>query len=143
VEALADILDLDLAEVEVPQARTSPAAVGHAHLVETLRHATAADDFGQYRLRGGFRLARHLQRCDQIGDAVVDADLDDLNEVLGDRPATWPEGDAALEAYVLADDGKHDAALVMLFHRRLSRAHLLLGPPGSAMTKHHTVAPIE
>jgi hypothetical protein len=117
--------------------------VGHQHLVEILRHATAADEFGQYRLRGGFRLARHLQRLDEIGDAVVDADLDDLHALLGERPTTWEQGDAALEAYVLADDGRNDDALVMLFHRRLTRAQLLLGPPGSAMTKHHRVAPID
>jgi len=143
VEALADILTIDLPEVEMPAARTSREAVGHAHLVEVLRHATAADEFGQYRLRGGFRLARHLQRCDEIGDAVVQADLDDLGKLLGVRPTTWQDGDAALEAFVLADDGEHDEALVLLFHRRLTRAHALLGPPGSAMTTHHTVAPIE
>ena len=153
VEALADILSLDLpegdlsdaerAEMEFPEARTSPGVVGHQHLVEILRHATAADEFGQYRLRGGFRLARHLQRLDEIGDAVVDADLDDLHALLGERPTTWEQGDAALEAYVLADDGRNDEALVMLFHRRLTRAQLLLGPPGSAMTKHHRVAPID
>jgi len=143
VEALADILSIDLPGVEIPEPRMSPAAVGHAHLVGILRHATAADEFGQYRLRGGFRLARHLRRSDEIGDAVVDADLDDLRELLGDRPTTWQEGDVALEAFVLADDGEHDEALVMLFHRRLTRAHALLGPPGSAMTTHHPVAPID
>jgi len=153
VEALADILSIDLpkgdlpdtalAEMEFPDPWSSPAAVGHAHLVGILRHATAADEFGQYRLRGGFRLARHLRRCDEIGDAVVDADLDDLRELLGDRPTTWQEGDAALETYVLTDDGEHDEALVMLFHRRLTRAHHLLGPPESAMTTHHPVVPIE
>ena len=143
VEALADILHVDLLAVGLPPARTSPAAVGHAHLVSLLRHSSAADEFGQYQLRGGFRLARHLQRFDEIGDAVVAADLDDLMPLLGTRPATWQEGDAALEAFVLTDDGRHDEELVTLFHRRLSRAHALLGPPGSAMTKHHTVRPID
>lgn len=142
VEALADLLGLELPDVPVPDARTSPAAVGHAHLVQVLRHTEAADEFEQYRLRGGFRLARHLQRSDEIGDAVVDADLDDLHALLGTRASSWQEGDAALEAYVLADGGEHDEELVELFHRRLTRAHLLLGPPGSAMTTHHTVAPI-
>jgi aminoglycoside phosphotransferase (APT) family kinase protein len=143
VEALADILGLELPPVDPPPARTSPVAVAHAHLVGLLRSVTAADAFDQYRMRGGFRLARHLQRFDEIGDEVVAADLDDLVPFLGERPATWQEGDAALEAYVLADGGTHDEQLVRVFHRRLTRAHQLLGPPGSAMTRHHTVAPID
>ena len=69
------------------------------------------------------------------------ADLDDLAALLGRRPETWQEGDAALEAFVLADDGARDDALVRLFHRRLWRAHQMLGPPGSAMTRHHPVQP--
>lgn len=101
----------------------------------------AADEFEQYRLRGAFRLARHLQRVDEIGDACVAADLDDLHALLGDRPRTWQEGDAALEEFVLGDDGRHDEELVVLFHRRLWRAHQMLGPPGSAMTRHNSVQP--
>jgi hypothetical protein len=81
-------------------------------------------------------LARHLQRVEEIGSECTDADLDDLRELLGRRPATWQDGDAALERFVLADDGAHDAELVVLFHRRLWRAHQQLGPAGSAMTRH-------
>jgi hypothetical protein len=142
VEALADILGADLPTVSLPEPRTSPMTVGHAHLVGLLRHSVAVDEFEQYRLRGGFRLARHLQRFDEIGDAVVAADLDDLVPLLGTRPATWEDGDAALEAFVLGDDGRHDDELVLLFHRRLTRAHALLGPAGSAMAEHHAVRPI-
>ena len=35
----------------------------------------------------------------------------------------------------------HDEELASLFHRRLWRAHQVLGPPGSAMTRHHPVQP--
>ena len=45
-----------------------------------------------------------------------------------------------VEAFVLADTaGRHDAELVRLFHKRHLRAHMLLGPAGSAMTHHHTI----
>ena len=33
-------------------------------------------------------------------------------------------------------DGARDEELVLLFNRRLWRAHQLMGPAGSAMTKH-------
>ena len=141
VESLAEILGIELPDVAIPDARAPIGAVASRHLVGDLRSITAADEFEQYRLRTAFRLARHLQRVDEIGDACVAADLDDLHALLGRRPETWAEGDAALEAFVLADDGRRDEDLVLLFHRRLWRAHQMLGPPGSAMTRHNPVQP--
>ncbi len=139
VEALAERLGRVLDPVAMPEPRHSPAAVGHAHLVRWLRHFEAADEHAQHEVRTAFRLARHLQRCDEIGAAVVAADLDDLAPLLGTRPATWQEGDAALERFVLADEGRHDEALLRLFHRRTRRAQMLLGPKGSAMARHNPI----
>ncbi|MEU8137016.1 phosphotransferase [Streptodolium elevatio] len=133
VEALADYLGIPLAAPELPDADATSAsavAVPTRHLVDSLRS-------GDYEMRRLFRLARHLQRFDAIGRECAEADLDDLAALLGHRPRTWQEGDAALEEFVIADDGAHDADLVPLFHRRLWRAHQLMGPAGSAMTTHH------
>jgi hypothetical protein len=116
--------------------------VAHQQLVSVLREPLGGDAFGTYRLRGVFRLARHLQRRDEIGAAVTDADLDDLAALLGRRPDGWAEGDLELERFVLDDRGCHDEELVHLFHRRLTRAHWLLGPPGSAMATHHAIRPL-
>jgi hypothetical protein len=106
--------------------------------VRLLRLLETDDEFIRYRARIGFRLARHLQRYDEIGDTLADADLDDLHRLLGKRPATWQDGEAELERFVLADAaaGRHDEALVAVFHRRNLRAQRLLGPAGSAMTRH-------
>jgi hypothetical protein len=140
VEALAEILGVaDLGTVEVPEPRVSPVAVAHEHLVQMLRSVDVADEFDRYRLRTAFRLARHLQRFDEIGDALTEADLDDLRELLGRRPSSWQVGDAALEVFVLADAGVHDEELVRLFHRRFLRYKLALGPLGSAMATHHPI----
>ena len=141
VEALAEILGIELEPPAIPEARVSYGAIAFGHLVHQLRSIVAVDEFEQYRLRGAFRLSRHLARVDEIGDACVAADLDDLHALLGRRVETWQEGDAALEDFVLADDGVHDEQLVTLFHRRLWRAHQMLGPHGSAMTRHHPVQP--
>ncbi|MFM8305127.1 MAG: phosphotransferase [Actinomycetota bacterium] len=139
VEALAEILGVELPAVELPEGRGGVGIVAFVHLVGELRSIEVPDEFARYRLRTAFRLARHLQRVDEIGDACVAADLDDLHAVLGRRPDTAAEGDAALEALVRADDGRLDEALVPLFHRRLWRAHQMLGPAGSAMTRHNPV----
>jgi aminoglycoside phosphotransferase (APT) family kinase protein len=140
-EALAEYLGLELPTVEMPDPRGSPVASAHEHLVRSLRSIAADDEFVGYKLRIAFRLARHLQRFDEIGDALVDADLDDLHGLLGRRPENWQEGDAELERFVLADadTGAYDEVLVPLFHRRNLRAQMLLGPAGSAMARHLTI----
>lgn len=140
IEALAEILGIgELETVEVPDAPVSPVAVAHEHLVRSLRRLDIADEFDRHQIRTAFRLSRHLQRFDEIGDALTEADLDDLRALLGRLPATWQEGDAALEDFVLADQGAHDEELVQLFHRRYLRYKMALGPPGSAMVTHHPI----
>ncbi len=137
-EALGEYLDLELPTVEMPEPRDSIAGSAHEHLVRSLRLLESDDGFVRYKLRTAFRLARHLERVDQIGDAVAAADLDDVHRLLGRRPDSWRDGEAELERFVLADaeEGRHDDALVTLFHRRHLRAQMLLGPAGSAMARH-------
>ena len=138
-EALAEYLQIELPEVEVPQPQQTRVDKTFEHLVRWLRLLQTDDYLVQHDLRLAFRMARHLQRAHQIGNAVVEADLDDLHRVLGKRPATWWEGDQELERFVLADasTGKHDEALVWLFHRRNLRIHMQLGPSGSRMVRHY------
>jgi len=140
IEGLAEILGIDeLDTVEMPEPRDSPVANAHEHLVRSLRTLDLADEYERHQLRIAFRLARHLQRYDEIGDACTEADLDDLQAFLGRRPATWQEGDGALEAFVLADGGAHDEELLQLFHRRYLRYKMLCGPAGSAMARHEPI----
>ncbi|MEX5637294.1 phosphotransferase family protein [Parafrankia sp. FMc2] len=153
VEAYADNFGIDLEQVEVPSPEVGPNAPAFGHLVESLRHFPATDGISStvgmsgasnvstYEARMAFRLARHLQRFNEIGRKVVEADLDDLEPLLGHRPATWQEGEEALEKFVIDDNGVHDNELLHLFNRRTRRAHMLLGPEGSAMAQHHPCQP--
>lgn len=141
-EALAEFLGVELPEVEVPESKRTRAAKTYDHLIESLKVST--DDYLlAHDLRLAFRMARHLKRVSEIGDAVVEADLDDLEPLLGYRPQTWWEGDAALEKFVLADaeTGQYDERLVALFHRRNLRVHMQLGPAGSSMVAHYPTQP--
>lgn len=137
-EALAEELDVELPDIEPMDPVDSPVAAVHRSLVDLLGSVAPDDDYLRYRLRTAFRTARHLQRVDEIGDAALAADLDDLQVLVGERPSGWREADEVLEQFVLADasSGRHDEALVQLFHRRHLRRQALLGPPGSAMTRH-------
>lgn len=142
-EFLAEYMDIELPEVEVPEPRRTRHDNTYAHLVRALRNVRTDDYLLAHEIRLMFRTARHLQRVHEIGDAVVEADLDDLEQLLGWRPTSGEEGDAALERFVLADAdrGHYDEELVKLFHRRNLRTHMLLGPPGSRMVAHRRMQP--
>jgi hypothetical protein len=143
IEALGERLDIDLEPPEIPAAAPTRASIAHEQLIEMLRGTTIDDDYATYRLRVAFRLARYLQREHEVGRDLTKADLDDLVLLLGSRPATWQDGDAALEQFVLSDHGEHDQELCNLFYRRQIRHKATLGPPGSAMAAHHTCQPFK
>ncbi|MGO9101990.1 MAG: phosphotransferase family protein [Mycobacterium sp.] len=141
IEALGERLGLELEPPELPPVSVTRAATAHDQLIGMLRGVTTDDEYVQYRTHVAFRLARYVQREDEVGRELTNGDLDDLVPFLGFRPATWQEGDAALERFVLADRGQHDEQLCQLFYRRQIRHKSALGPPGSAMVAHHRCQP--
>lgn len=142
-EALAEWLDIDLPEVEMPEPRESTASAAFDHLVQLLRNVRVDDDYATYRLRGAFRIARHLQRNDEIGAQVLEANLDDVHRLLDRRFDTWPDAEEALRRFILEEnaDGALDASLCRHFHRRGLRLQMLNGPAGSAMARHIPIQP--
>jgi hypothetical protein len=141
IEALGERLGIGLEAPTIPAAEPTRAAAAHDQLIGMLRSTDVDDDFVAYRLRVAFRLARYLEREDEVGRELSNADLDDLVPLLGQRPATWRDGDAALEEFVLSDHGENDEKLCHLFYRRQIRHKAALGPPGSAMAAHHPCQP--
>jgi aminoglycoside phosphotransferase (APT) family kinase protein len=95
----------------------------------------ASSEFDQYRARALYRLAGHLQRLADVGAAVLDDDLDDMAALLGHRPDSWDAGEAELEQFVIADDGRHDAQLIDLLHRRNWRHWATIAAPGSTLAR--------
>ena len=142
LESLAQFVGVALDEVELPEPEESPVSVAHHHLVRSLRAIRGVDEMSAYQQRIAFRLARHLDRYDEIGSIVVERDLDDLETLLGVRPQSWQEGEDVLERFVLDSGADRDADLIALFNRRLHRQRMLLGPVGSAMTAHLPLRPL-
>jgi aminoglycoside phosphotransferase (APT) family kinase protein len=142
-EAIAEYLGVDLPTVEPIEPRDSRFASAYGHLVQVLRSMDTADVLLKYQLRMAFRLSRHLLRIDEIGDPVVEANLDDIAAVIGHRPSNFHDGEQQLEDYVLADvtTGAHDIELLQLLHRQNLRAQMLNGPRGSAMARHIPLQP--
>lgn len=140
LEGIATVIGVDIPDVSEPRPVVSAYGPAHTHLVRAVEGMVSGEGVDRYRNRMTVRLARHLARVDEIGAAVVDADLDDLADLLGRRPGSWLDGEQELEQYVRNDAGHHDADLVVLFARRLHRARMLNGPAGSWITQHRDVA---
>jgi hypothetical protein len=139
LEGIAYVMGVELEEVQEPDPVGSPFGAAHRHLARSLEDYPPDSGYERYRHRMSVRLARHLERVDELGAGVVSADLDDVHQLLGWRPDDWPESEVELEQFVLSDHGRRDAELIQLFHRRLHRARMLCGPSGSWITRHRLV----
>ena len=143
IETMAEYLGIELEDVSIPAPVSSPVSAPHAHLSRSLGAIKVDDPYVAYQVRIAFRLARHLQRFNEIGAEVVEEDRADVAALIGGRAAAdWDECEAELERFVLADDGAHDRELVVLFNRRWRRYKALTGPAGSAMATHHVMQPL-
>ena len=136
---LGEYLGVDLPSVEPPPARRTRHDAAVAQLVGALGSLRTDDAEAAHAMRLAFRIARHVQRRVEVGDALDEADIDDVAGLLGRRPADWYEAERELEQFVMADAemGRHDPELALLFHRRNLRTHMALGPAGSSMTRHY------
>ncbi len=141
---LGEYLGLELPragiDVEVPPMRRTRHDATMDQLVGSLGSLRTNDAEARHAVRLAFRMARHTQRRSEIGDALDQADVDDVYRLLGGaRPGDWLDAERQLEQFVIADAdiGRHDEALTILFHKRHLRTHMALGPAGSSMTRHY------
>jgi Phosphotransferase enzyme family len=127
--------------IERPELRESHSAATftaapHAHMAASMKAVVdTSSDYEQYQARAWYRLAEHLQRLDDVGAEVLEGDLADLGALLGWRPTTWDEGEAELERFVLADEGRHDAEIIDVLHRRNWRHWATIALPGSPLAR--------
>jgi hypothetical protein len=134
-EDIAAQIGATLDPVERPVASPGRRAATFGHLVGALSNRGPQLSVGDHEQAKLFRVARHLQRVDEIGAAVDAADVEDAAAVLG-RRVEATDLDAALVAFVRASGPEHEAALVRLLDRLVQRQHLLLGPEGSNLLRH-------
>jgi hypothetical protein len=128
-EALAEAMGIELEPYVPPEAKATRFSELHDILLENLRgeHLPAQPDpFLAARLGLAIRLAEHLRRAERFGPAYAEAELDDLGELLGRRPADALEGRRALERGVREWRARREEALVRYFHRSALREEALL-----------------
>jgi Phosphotransferase enzyme family len=134
-ETIAEICGYELEPVNEPETIASSHAPTFAHLTRGIRSLKTATADDAYRQKSLHWVARHLQRVDEIGTPIAQANLEDLAQLLGHRPDA-DRADAELIRFITDADASHDEALVRLLDARAQRAHLLLGPSGSLMLRH-------
>jgi hypothetical protein len=163
LDIMAEVLAVELDAVAAPAATPSTYHTRLRHLVTSMRTlarsepktdlarygivvdptiaerttaSSAADEFVGWRARCAYRLARHLQRVDEIG-ASVDADnRDDIASLTQRELADDAQADDALLAFIDGAEAAHDIELLQLFARRLQRLHMTLGPADSLIVRH-------
>ena len=168
LDILAERLDVELETVAVPESAPSPAHTRLRHLVTSLRtlarsepksdltrygivvdptigepQRTAApvDEFVGWQARCAYRLARHLQRVDEIGETIATDDRAELAGLVGASAPDAAPTDDALLAFIDTVGPERDIDLLRLFSARLQRQHMTLGPADSLIVRHRALQP--
>ena len=129
LEAQAEFIEAPLETLPEPEPVTSPQTLHLKMLALAVEQMDAATDMERYKRSKAAAEVAYLQNQDAYGAAFDTAYLDEIGTILGTRPATIAEGEARLEAFVQADNGKNDAALLRLFHRQELRQCFLADIP--------------
>jgi hypothetical protein len=116
-------------ELDAPPRYTAVGArftEGFGALDAALRDLSPPEPQQQFRLDVAHRVSAFLRRVAEIGPLIEADDLAEAEALLGTRPATAAECDAALEALVAHAEPSMDETLIRFFHRRMSRWQLLV-----------------
>ena len=128
IESIARQADVVLDEVALPE----PASLDYAGVVTGLPSMIGAldvvDGVAAYQRDVVATVARFAARANEFCGGIAAADFDDIEALLGVRPADRASGDALLEQFIADAGPEHDAALIRLLHRRVMRQMLLLEP---------------
>jgi hypothetical protein len=129
LEGLAEFIEVPLETLPEPEPVTGPQTLHLKMLALAVEQMDAATEMARYKRSKAAAEVAYLQNQDRYGAAFDAAYLDEIGAILGRRPATIAEGEAKLEAFVQADDGRNDAALFRLFHRQELRQCFLADIP--------------
>ncbi|MEO8698104.1 MAG: phosphotransferase family protein [Acidimicrobiales bacterium] len=121
LEIMADLEGITLDAPIALQAEATRFVDGFAMLDAALADLSPDEPQQQFRLDVAQRLSAFLRRVNEVGPQIESDDLDEIAELLGTRPTSWRDGDAALESFVAKADDAYDAELIRYFHRRMSR----------------------
>lgn len=126
VEVMAHMLGLELEPFELPAPTPTRSTPAHTALLGLIDAGQDADPFRAFQIANARRIAHWTARTDLYGPALERQDLDEAGAILGRRPASWTEADAALEKLAQSAGPELDAPLIRYFQRRCLRHEALL-----------------
>ncbi|MEA3300460.1 MAG: phosphotransferase [Pseudomonadota bacterium] len=132
INAIAEILGVDLRDIDPPAAAPLVYDAATRHLRESLPRLGGHGDMADYEMGKADSLARYVERANLHGRAVQADNLADAAQLLG-RPLASPEdAEIALVDFIQGAGPERDANLVRYFHRWLLRQDFLLRGCGSS-----------
>jgi len=140
VETLADVLGLPLEAPDLPDPPSTEREWLYDTALEQIRDVLvplSTDPFVILRAKGLARILKHLRDADRLARGFDAQELDDLERLLGTRPATISDGHDALTARVGQGD-LSDADLVRYFYRStIRRTELVRSASGALADRHY------
>jgi aminoglycoside phosphotransferase (APT) family kinase protein len=139
VEALAAAMGVELPDVALPSLTDTDDTRYFDAALHQMRHRIGpeiADAYPARLLKGLARVVKYLREVDRAGDTHDLAELDDLQALLGDRPATIAEGSALLLDRVRAETISA-AELLPYAAAHVARRTQLVGPAMGVLATRH------
>ncbi|MFP8875858.1 MAG: hypothetical protein VCB99_02850, partial [Myxococcota bacterium] len=128
---IAELLRVELPEIEAYQEQPTPRAPAYeslVHMLGTLREQAGDDEARAYEIDRPHRLALALQRADALAPRFDRDEREEIGQLLGHSVDDLADANAELERYVMEAGPEHDAELLRYFYRRTLRAHELHRP---------------
>jgi aminoglycoside phosphotransferase (APT) family kinase protein len=125
IEVIARRTGVALEPLTLPDSPLTRHAPAHDAMRAQLR---ALRKPGGYAAGVALRTAELLERAERLGPALESDDLEDAAALLGRRPKSWPESDAALETLVLESGAGREPEMLRYFQRRMLRQEAVVGP---------------
>jgi hypothetical protein len=128
LQQIAYMENVELSEPELPGEIPTPYSPAHDALLDRLQAFKTNSDAQSYDLDRMIRIEEYLRRADTYGKEIERLDCDDVEKLLGKRPAGWEQSEQLLVDFVAANTGESDAELIRFFYRRIKRQEFLLDP---------------
>ncbi len=130
MEAIAEIIDLELDDITLPEPHVTPFEdITLRKLIREIRHLPTSDTFPDWQRNTIAAIPQFMLNQIHYGLWAEDQYLDDIQNLLGHRPANQAEADTELKKFIHQAGYEHDAALVRLLHRKLLRFCLIIAGP--------------
>jgi aminoglycoside phosphotransferase (APT) family kinase protein len=143
MEALAEIIGLELEYIRLPDPAPKPMEdMAFDKLIADINRLPETDGLQGWQRGIIASIPQYLKQRGHYSEWLRDEDLNDLEPLLGYRPANLVEADNALLRFIETAGPEHDAALTRFFYRRTLRQCLVIAGDG-AKADHLVLAKME